>query len=54
MVRSRAEPRSILVSAAVHDLAMGKGFAVRKRGRLRLTGCDDPVTAVEVAWDASP
>ena len=47
---SRAEPGTILVSSAVHDLAMGKGFTFRKRGRLRLKGFDEPLAVFEVAW----
>jgi len=31
---------TILVAAAVPDLALGKGFAFRSRGRLRLEGFD--------------
>jgi len=49
---SRAEPGTILASSAVHDLAMGKGFAFRKRGRLRLKGFDEPLTVFEVDWAA--
>ena len=48
----RADPGAILVSGAVHDLALGKGFGFRKRRPLRLKGFDDPVHAFEVAWDA--
>jgi class 3 adenylate cyclase len=47
---SRAEPGSVLVSSAVHDIAMGKGFAFRKRGRLTLKGFDEPVHSFEVVW----
>jgi class 3 adenylate cyclase len=50
---SRAEPGTILVSSAVHDLAVGKGFPFRKRGRLRLKGFDGPVAAFEVEWRAA-
>jgi class 3 adenylate cyclase len=49
---ARAEPGSILVSGAVHDLAVGKGFAFRSRGRLRLKGFDEPVSVWEVDWRA--
>ena len=31
----------ILVAAARHDLALGKGFGFRSRGRLRLKGLDE-------------
>jgi class 3 adenylate cyclase len=47
---ARAEPGSILVSSAVHDLALGKGFTFRSRGRLRLKGFDSPMPAFEVIW----
>jgi class 3 adenylate cyclase len=47
---SRAEPGSVLVSSAVHDLALGKGFLFRKRGRLSLKGFDEPVQSFEVVW----
>jgi class 3 adenylate cyclase len=46
----RAEPGSILVSGAVRDLAVGKGFTFRKRGPFRLKGFDEPVAAFEVDW----
>jgi class 3 adenylate cyclase len=49
---SRAEPGSILVSGAVHDLALGKGFGFRKRRPLRLKGFNEPVQAFEVEWMA--
>jgi class 3 adenylate cyclase len=32
----------------VHDLALGKGFTFRSRGRLRLKGFDSPMHAFEV------
>src|SRR5215207_5897395 len=47
---SRADPGGILVANAVHDLALGKGFAFRRRGRLRLKGFDSPMPAFEVVW----
>jgi class 3 adenylate cyclase len=47
---SRAEPGTILASSTVHDLAMGKGFTFRKRGRLRFKGFDEPLAVFEVAW----
>ena len=47
---SRADPGAILVSRAVHDLALGKGFEFRKRGPLRLKGFDGPVHVFEVDW----
>ena len=50
---SRADPGGILVAGAVHDLALGKGFAFRSRGRLRLKGFDSPMHAFEVLWRTS-
>jgi class 3 adenylate cyclase len=47
---ARAEPGTILVAGAVHDLALGKGFAFRARGKLRLKGFDSPTSAFEVLW----
>jgi class 3 adenylate cyclase len=41
------------VAGAVHDLALGKGFAFRSRGRLRLKGFDSPMHAFEVVWRTS-
>ena len=49
---SRAEPGTILASSAVHDLALGKGFTFRKRGRLRLKGFDEQLAVFEVDWAA--
>jgi class 3 adenylate cyclase len=46
----RAEPGTVLVSGAVHDLALGKGFVFRKRGRLRPKGFAEPVQVFEVVW----
>jgi class 3 adenylate cyclase len=51
---SRAEPGSVLVSSTVHDLALGKGFVFRKRGRLSLKGFDQPVHVFEVVWQSPP
>jgi class 3 adenylate cyclase len=51
---ARAEPGSILVSGAVRDLAVGKGFRFRKRGPFRLKGFDEPVTVFEVEWHLAP
>jgi class 3 adenylate cyclase len=49
---SRAEPGGILVSSAVRDLALGKGFTFEKRGRLRLKGFEEPIQAFGVQWQA--
>lgn len=51
---SRAEPGTVLVSSAVRDLALGKGFAFRKHRRLNLKGFDEPVQIFEVLWEAAP
>jgi class 3 adenylate cyclase len=51
---ARAEPGSILVAGVVHDLALGKGFDFRSRGRLRLKGFDSTVPAFEVIWQPPP
>lgn len=50
----RAEPGTVLVSSAVHDLALGKGFAFRKRGQLRPKGFAEPVRVFEVVWSEQP
>jgi class 3 adenylate cyclase len=49
---SHAEPGAILVSGAVRDLALGKGFVFRKREPLSLEGFDEPVQVFDVAWEA--
>jgi class 3 adenylate cyclase len=49
---AKAQPGSILVASAVHDLALGKGFAFRQRGRLRLKGFDAPMAAYELVWQS--
>jgi adenylate cyclase len=46
----RAEPGTVLVSSAVRDLAIGKGFVFRKRGRVRPKGFADSVSVFEVVW----
>jgi class 3 adenylate cyclase len=46
----RAEPGTVLVSSTVRDLALGKDFAFRKRGRLRPKGFSEPIQAFEVLW----
>jgi len=47
---ARAQPGSILVAGGVQDLALGKGFVFRSRGRLRLKGFESPMPAYELAW----
>jgi class 3 adenylate cyclase len=46
----KAQPGGVLVSSAVRDLAVGKGFDFRRRAGLRLKGFDGPVHAFEVVW----
>jgi class 3 adenylate cyclase len=46
----RADPGSVLVSSAVRDLAIGKGFVFRKRGRVRPKGFEEAVQVFEVVW----
>jgi class 3 adenylate cyclase len=46
----RAKPGTVLVSSAVRDLALGKGFVFRKRGSLRPKGFAEPVQTFEVVW----
>jgi class 3 adenylate cyclase len=48
----RAEPGTILVSSAVRDLALGKGFLFQKPRRLRLKGFEEPQAVYEVTWQA--
>lgn len=50
---ARADPGSILVAGVVHDLALGKGYAFRSRGKLRLKGFESPMPAYEVVWQAT-
>jgi class 3 adenylate cyclase len=47
---TRAGPRSILVSAAVRDLATGKGFRFGAARSIRLKGFSDAVRACDVVW----
>jgi class 3 adenylate cyclase len=47
---ARADPGTVLVSSAVRDLALGKGFVFRKRGRMRLKGFAEPAQVFEVLW----
>ena len=46
----RAEPGTVFVSSAVRDLALGKGFAFRRRGRFRPKGFAEPVQVFELVW----
>ena len=49
---ANADPASILVSGAVRDLAYGKGFTFRDRGRMTLKGFEEPIQAFEVDWES--
>jgi len=46
----RAKPGTILVSGAIRDLTLGKGFVFARAGQIRLKGFDESVTAFQVAW----
>ena len=50
---ARAGPRTILVAAAVRDLAQGKGFGFRPAGTLRLKGFAEPIRTARVEWSAA-
>jgi class 3 adenylate cyclase len=47
-----AEPGTILVSNAVRELAIGKGFLFRDRGETEIKGFDELVRLHEVRWEA--
>jgi class 3 adenylate cyclase len=49
---ARADPRTILVAAAVRDLAQGKGFGFGAATTLRLKGFAEPVRTARVQWSA--
>ncbi|CAN5571413.1 hypothetical protein BH23CHL7_BH23CHL7_10360 [soil metagenome] len=49
---ARAAPGGIVVSAAVRDLAQGKGFRFAGDRRARLKGFAEPVRLDEVLWQA--
>lgn len=46
----RASPGSVLVSSAVRDLALGKGFSFQKGGTLRMKGFPEAIRVFAVAW----
>jgi class 3 adenylate cyclase len=50
---ARADPRTILVSATVRDLAQGKTFRFEPGGTLRLKGFAEPVRTARVDWRTS-
>jgi class 3 adenylate cyclase len=45
-----AKPGTVLVSSAVRDLAMGKGFVFENRGELLPKGFAEPIQTFEVVW----
>jgi class 3 adenylate cyclase len=47
---SHAAPEQILVSNAIAELCLGKGFAFQDVGEVALKGFDQPVRAHAVAW----
>ena len=49
-VCDRAEPRQILVSNVVRELAAGKGFLFADQGETALRGFEEPVRLYEVRW----
>jgi class 3 adenylate cyclase len=49
-----ARPGTVLVSGAVRDLAMGKGFTFEKAEDLLPKGFAEPVQTFEVVWQAAP
>ena len=51
-VCNHAQPDEILVTAAVRDLALGKGFHFHHRGTAQLKGFDEPVAIFAVHWQA--
>jgi class 3 adenylate cyclase len=50
---TRAEPRQILVSDVVRQLAAGKGFLFADRGDTELRGFEDPIRLFELRWNES-
>ena len=46
----RASPGSVLVSSAVRDLALGKGFSFQKGGTVRLKGFPEAIRVFAVTW----
>jgi class 3 adenylate cyclase len=49
---SHASPEQILVSNAIAELCLGKGFSFQDVGEVALKGFDRPVRAHAVAWDS--
>jgi class 3 adenylate cyclase len=49
-VCSSCQGKSILVTSAVRELCLGKGFQFDDKGHVELKGFDEPVRVYEVAW----
>jgi class 3 adenylate cyclase len=49
---NRAPPGTIVVSSAVRDLAIGKGFSFGRQRQVRLKGFDEPIRMFEVGWES--
>ena len=49
-VCSTCEGGRILVSSAVRELCLGKGFRFDDKGHVELKGFDDPMRVYEVTW----
>jgi class 3 adenylate cyclase len=49
---AHASPEQILVSNAIAELCLGKGFSFQDVGEVALKGFDRPVRAHAVAWDS--
>jgi class 3 adenylate cyclase len=47
---SHASPEQILVSTAIAELCLGKGFSFQDMGKVELKGFDHPIRAHAVAW----
>ena len=50
-VCSECEGNSILVTSAVRELCLGKGFTFTDRGHADFKGFDEPMRVFEVAWN---
>ena len=50
----RASAGTVLVSSAMRDLAVGKGFHFKSRGSVRPKGFDESVRMFEVLWASEP
>jgi len=50
-VCSTCDAGRILVSSAVRELCLGKGFKFHDKGTVELKGFDEPMRIYDVAWD---